>query len=265
AASVAAGSLGVALGADATVTASGAVALGQGSVADEADTVSVGSAGNERRLVNVADGSAATDAVNLGQLEAGDASTLASAQAYVDAQIISAGGMTEGRVQDIAAAGDAATLAEARAHADDGDAATLASARTHADAGDAAAIATARAHADAGDAATLRSAQSYVDAQFAARTTTLDDSRMAVDERIHHTDDRNSRQGPTAPATTQQAMADAGAGSDGRLAAGIGVQDGRAALSIGYAKKISERVRVNFGGAFSGSEGSAGVGIGIDL
>src|SRR3546814_18100595 len=66
-------------------------------------------------------------------------------------------------------------------------------------------------------------------------------------------------------ASMQMAMAGAGAGSNGRLAAGVGFQDGRAALSVGYAKALNDRVRINFGGAFSGSEASAVFGIGIHL
>jgi autotransporter adhesin len=49
------------------------VALGQGSVASEANTVSVGTAGGERRIVNVASGTAGTDAVNVSQLTATNA------------------------------------------------------------------------------------------------------------------------------------------------------------------------------------------------
>src|SRR3546814_11575394 len=66
-------------------------------------------------------------------------------------------------------------------------------------------------------------------------------------------------------ASMQMAMAGAGAGSNGRLAPGVGFQDGRATLSVGYAKALNDRVRINFGGAFSGSEASAGFGTGIDL
>ena len=47
------------------------MAIGSGSVADEANTVSVGSQGNERRITNVADGKAATDAVNMRQFQSG--------------------------------------------------------------------------------------------------------------------------------------------------------------------------------------------------
>ncbi len=44
------------------------MALGSGSVADEANTVSVGSSGNERRITNVVDGTQPTDAATFGQL-----------------------------------------------------------------------------------------------------------------------------------------------------------------------------------------------------
>ena len=44
--------------------------MGAGSVADAADTVSVGSSGSERQIVNVAAGVANTDAVNVSQLNA---------------------------------------------------------------------------------------------------------------------------------------------------------------------------------------------------
>ncbi|QRL02630.1 YadA-like family protein [Vreelandella venusta] len=84
-----------ALGTDATVTNEGSVALGQGSIADGStlgtaayqpldvngnpatvaaptanSEVSVGSAGNERRIINVAAGAEDTDAVNVSQLKA---------------------------------------------------------------------------------------------------------------------------------------------------------------------------------------------------
>lgn len=62
---------GTALGQNARVTsgASGSVALGQDSVADEANTVSVGSTGNERRITNVAAGVNASDVATVGQLQ----------------------------------------------------------------------------------------------------------------------------------------------------------------------------------------------------
>ena len=67
----------VALGANSSVsaTAPNSVALGANSIADRANTVSVGSVGNERQITNVANGTAANDAVNVGQWMAGNANT----------------------------------------------------------------------------------------------------------------------------------------------------------------------------------------------
>lgn len=78
---------GTAVGADASVTAQNAVALGRGSVAERADTVSVGSTGAERQITNVATGTAATDAANVAQVQAGDSATLSSANRYTDNQV----------------------------------------------------------------------------------------------------------------------------------------------------------------------------------
>lgn len=64
---------GVAIGYEASTSANGTVALGRGSVASEANTVSVGNAGTKRRIVNVADGNVnatSTDVVNGRQLNA---------------------------------------------------------------------------------------------------------------------------------------------------------------------------------------------------
>lgn len=77
-----------ALGAGASATAVNSVALGAGSVATQANTVEVGG----RRITGVAAGTAATDAVNLGQLQAaiagvsgGDSTQILNqANAYTD-------------------------------------------------------------------------------------------------------------------------------------------------------------------------------------
>ncbi|WP_346269896.1 YadA-like family protein [Burkholderia cenocepacia] len=58
----------VAIGSSARVTADSAVALGFGSVADTANTISVGNSTAQRKIVNMAAGTQATDAVNVGQL-----------------------------------------------------------------------------------------------------------------------------------------------------------------------------------------------------
>ena len=59
-----------AAGTNAVASGSNSVALGAGSIASEANTVSVGSPGNERRITNVAPGMNPTDAVNMSQLGA---------------------------------------------------------------------------------------------------------------------------------------------------------------------------------------------------
>jgi hypothetical protein len=85
--SVATASNSAALGTGATATAANSVALGTGSVANEANTVSVGSPGSERRITNVAAGTAPTDAVNYGQLESGLSNVLSQANNYTDMKI----------------------------------------------------------------------------------------------------------------------------------------------------------------------------------
>ncbi|MDV3469761.1 hypothetical protein RZA67_13640 [Stenotrophomonas sp. C3(2023)] len=82
---------GVALGRGANVTATGlnSVALGAGSTADRANVVSVGSTAQQRQIANLAAGTAKTDAVNVGQLEAYVAANAGTADplavAYTDA------------------------------------------------------------------------------------------------------------------------------------------------------------------------------------
>ncbi|HFX3572054.1 TPA: YadA-like family protein, partial [Pseudomonas aeruginosa] len=84
---VEAGDGSVAVGKGSSATAAGSVALGAGSVADRANTVSVGAAGGERQITNVRAGTAATDAVNLSQMQAADLQTLNSANHYTDQRI----------------------------------------------------------------------------------------------------------------------------------------------------------------------------------
>jgi hypothetical protein len=71
-------------GATADISAINSVALGAGSVASEASTISVGAAGAERRITNVAGGTIATDAVNVSQLQT-VAQSVVQAQTAADA------------------------------------------------------------------------------------------------------------------------------------------------------------------------------------
>ena len=47
----------------------------------------MGTVGGERQIINVANATAGTDAVNLNQMNAGDAATLASANSYTNTQV----------------------------------------------------------------------------------------------------------------------------------------------------------------------------------
>ncbi|MGF6595910.1 autotransporter adhesin [Paraburkholderia sp. GAS448] len=60
----------VAIGAGANAVSAGSVALGAGSIADRANAVSVGTTTSQRQIINVAEGTSGTDAVNLNQLNA---------------------------------------------------------------------------------------------------------------------------------------------------------------------------------------------------
>ncbi|MBN3503072.1 YadA-like family protein [Burkholderia cenocepacia] len=76
--SSAAGNASVALGIGATAGNRSSVALGSGSVANADNTVSVGSDTLQRRITNLADGMADTDAVNVRQMRAGLSTTNAA-------------------------------------------------------------------------------------------------------------------------------------------------------------------------------------------
>nr|WP_246623504.1 YadA-like family protein [Sphingomonas colocasiae] len=99
-----------AMGTNASALAANSVALGASSVADRADSVSVGFAGGERQITNVAAGVSSTDAVNLGQLNSGLGQAVNIANAYTDARI-SILSFDLGRVRRDAEGGTAAAMA----------------------------------------------------------------------------------------------------------------------------------------------------------
>jgi autotransporter adhesin len=72
----------VALGYGASATAKGSVALGNGTVASRDNEVNVGG----RTVGGVADAQLRSDAVNLGQMQAGDAAAVGQANSYTDAR-----------------------------------------------------------------------------------------------------------------------------------------------------------------------------------
>jgi autotransporter adhesin len=68
------------------------VAIGHGSVANAADTVSVGSQNLKRRIMNVAPGTQPNDAVNLAQLQA---ATAAPATAHLQQEVTALRGLVQ--------------------------------------------------------------------------------------------------------------------------------------------------------------------------
>lgn len=87
----------IAIGDIAQTTAANSVALGANSLADQEDTVSVGSAGSERRIVNVAPGVDPNDVVVMSQLS-GMGSGLVAQE--VASRIITVGAGTDGLLVD---------------------------------------------------------------------------------------------------------------------------------------------------------------------
>ena len=184
------------------------------------------------QVKNVADGVDPMDAVNKGQLDAGDAATLDAAQQYADA-------------------GDAATLAAANAHADADDAATLSASK---------------AYTDSTATQTLTSAKSYTDAKFAAWNDTFTQYQQQVDKRFAQTDKRIDQIGAMGSAMTHMAVNAAnGTTNKGRVAIGVGAQGSQGAVSIGYGKRIGDRGSFSLGASFSSGESSVGGGFGFDL
>ncbi len=271
------------------------MALGSGSVADAANTISVGASDNLRRITNVGDATGGTDAVNLRQLQAaldgvvggggvtearvreiadaGDATTLTAANDYTDTQIAGLDLVSETRVQEIADAGDAATLVEANGYTDTREAAIRADMVD----GDEATLAEANQYTDARSSATLTSANSYTDQAIQAlvgfdaggindRVTMLEDRFDDFDRRLHRQDRRIDRMGAMSSAMLNMAINAAGTQSPrGRIAVGAGFQGGEQGLSIGYGKRIGRTASFSIGGAFSSGEASAGIGFGVDL
>ncbi|AXY56138.1 hypothetical protein CDG60_05875 [Acinetobacter chinensis] len=76
------------MGNNVNTKAKNAVVLGNGSASDRDNTVSVGASGSERQVINVAAGTASTDAVNVKQMKDADANTLASARSYADSRAV---------------------------------------------------------------------------------------------------------------------------------------------------------------------------------
>lgn len=281
----------------------GAVALGSDAIATEANTLSVGHTATDinpstngaygsalqRRIVNLAAGQAATDAVNISQLEAvtalfgGGASfaggvftaptftiqgtaynNVGAAFDAVDASItdlytkVANTGGIQGPPGPQGPTTDAANMGQVQA----GDAATLKSANVYADAQTQEALQSAKTYADAGDAATLASANAYTDSKLAAgfvTQDTFDQFQAQVGERFHQVDVRMARVGAMGQA--MGGMAGAIAGGDrtpNRISAAVGSYGGQNAMAVGYSHLLPGHGSVLVGGTVAGGGGTGG-------
>jgi len=245
----------MALGFGARAFADDSVAIGMDSIADQADTVSVGSADHQRRIVNVADGIAATDAVNLSQLQ----SALATANAYTDSAVATgstaANAYTDDReaaIRGDMVAGDAQTLSEANAYSDDREVAI-------------------RDDMATGDAQTLSAANAYTDNRINAlpnvdlapvhgRLDALEDRFLDVENRFQRTDRRIDQQGAMAAAMANLSSSGSGLAGSNRVGVGVGVQNGASALAVGYQRMVNRNFGISISGAFSGGDRAVGGG-----
>ena len=187
-AAAATGTGSVAAGSNAQATAANSVALGANSVADRANTVSVGAAGNERQVANVAAGTAATDAVNVQQMQTQAVTTLNQANTYTDQ-----------RVSEV----------------------------------------------------------------VSIPMQAIEDLRGDVEDEFRHTDRRINRHGAMNAAMIHMASSAANIQTRNRVSVGAGYSEGQEAMAVGYQRQIKRNVSFSLGAAFSGSEQSAGVGLGV--
>ncbi|WP_269791333.1 YadA-like family protein [Stenotrophomonas sp. Iso1] len=89
--------------------------------------------------------------------------------------------------------------------------------------------------------------------------------RAYTDGRFNAVDKRLDRMGAISAAYAGMAINTAGLAGDNRIGAGVGSQNGRTALAVGYQRILGEKknVSVSLGGAFSGSDQSVSAGAGM--
>ncbi|WP_367345861.1 YadA-like family protein [Stenotrophomonas bentonitica] len=224
---------GIAIGQGASVTGTSSIALGAGAVAAEANTVSLGVAGSERRIVNLAAGTADTDGVNVSQLKQSAADTLAAANTYTDEQAD-------------------ATLAEANTYTDTVAGDTLVAANQYTDQ---------QINQIGQVAASANDALEQFKAQVQDRFTGVDQRINAMEDSLRVMDRRISRQGAMAAAMTQSlGMPEVG---ENFLGAGVGWSEGENAFAASFRRRFTEHVTGSVGASRSGSESAVAVGAGV--
>jgi hypothetical protein len=135
--------------------------------------------------------------------------------------------------------------------------------RTDMESGDAATLTSAQAFADAGDAAILSSANAYTDSRFAAWDDSFERFQRDVEGRFAHVDQRIDRMGAMSSAMSAAAMNTAGLPGQNRVGVGVGSQNGRTAMAVGYQRLVAPNASISLGGAFSGNEKGVSAGAGF--
>jgi len=214
--------------------------------ASKATTTLQGAAGTQIR--NLANGVAASDAVNKGQLDAGDAATLSSANTYTDTR--------ETAIRTDVAAGDAATLQSANSHTNARETAV----RSDFTAADAATLASARTHTDIAATRTLTSANAYTDQKIQTLSLDFTGFRGQVNDRFERTDTRINQVGAMGAAMANMTASAAGVRTQNRVAVGYGNYGGENAFAFGYQRAISDRAVITFGSAINGDQTAVGAG-----
>jgi len=144
-----------------------------------------------------------------------------------------------------------------------GDMMAVAAAKKYADVRDDLILAAANKHAAVGDTQTLVASNAYTDQKFAVWNDTFAHYQQQVDLRFDRTDARIDRSGAMQTAMAQMTASAAGVRTVNRMAVGVGAQNGKAALSLGYQRALGDKAALTIGAAFSGNERSAGVGYGF--
>lgn len=96
-------------------------------------------------------------------------------------------------------------------------------------------------------------------------TSRLAAEREWTNNRFRSVNKRIDRMGAISAAYAGMAINTAGLSGDNRLGAGIGTQNGRTALAVGYQRIVGEKrnASLSLGGAFSGSDRSISAGAGV--
>jgi autotransporter adhesin len=114
-----------------------------------------------------------------------------------------------------------------------------------------------------GDQQTLAAARSYTDGRFTELRIAIDDLDASVTQDLRALRGRMDRIGAIGAAQVQASAAASALKGDTRLALGIGNMGGSEAMAIGLQQRVNDHSMLTFGGSFSGSENSVGVGFGV--